>query len=228
MDPDIIRVLRVVLIYALPVLLAVTLHEAAHGYAARLLGDDTAQRAGRITLNPLRHIDPVGTVLMPVLLYIGTKGAFTFGYAKPVPVNFSALRQPKRDMVWVAFAGPGSNLVQALLWLWLGLGLIALGMQEPFFLLMARAGVLVNLVMFTFNLFPVPPLDGGRVLMGLLPPRPAMAVARLEPVGFFIVVGLLVAGVVDRWWMHPILRTLLQWLRQLHPASFVQLMSLSP
>jgi Zn-dependent protease len=224
MDQDIVRT---VLVYALPVLFAITLHEAAHGYVARLLGDNTAQQAGRVSLNPLRHIDPLGTVAMPVLLYLATKGAFTFGYARPVPVNFAALRSPRRDMIWVAFAGPGSNLLQAVLWAGLGLVLLALQVDEEFFLLMARAGVLVNLVMFAFNLFPVPPLDGGRILVGLLPREPALAVARLEPFGFFIVVGLLIAGIVDQWWMLPIVRTALALLGTLNPASFAQLMSLS-
>src|SRR5262245_3318392 len=139
MDWDVI--IRTVLVYALPLLFAITLHEAAHGYVARMLGDDTAERAGRITLNPLRHIDPVGTVLMPVLLYVATRGAFTFGYAKPVPVNFGALHKPQEDMIWVAFAGPASNLVQAILWALFGVVVMAMGVNEEFLLLMARAGV---------------------------------------------------------------------------------------
>ena len=157
---DIAQTLQTILIYALPVLFSITIHEAAHGYAARHFGDHTASMLGRITLNPLKHIDPVGTILVPALLYFSTSGAFLFGYAKPVPVNFNNLRNPKRDMIWVALAGPASNLVQALLWLALFIVLIGVGVEERFFLQMAKGGVLVNLVMWAFNLFPLPPLDG--------------------------------------------------------------------
>ena len=166
---DFAQIIQTVALYAIPVLFAITVHEAAHGYAARHFGDNTAHMLGRITLNPLKHIDPVGTIAMPLLLYFATSGAFLFGYAKPVPVNFGRLRNPKRDMVWVALAGPGANLVQAVMWT-VGLYLlVAAGVEERFFLEMCRAGVLVNLVMFAFNLFPLPPLDGGRILVGLLP-----------------------------------------------------------
>lgn len=197
--------IQTVLIYALPVLFAITVHEAAHGYAARYFGDHTAELAGRITLNPMRHIDPMGTVLMPLLLYFATSGAFLFGYAKPVPVQFGNLRHPKRDMIWVALAGPAANLAQALLWgIFLYL-LVGLGINERFFVEMARAGMLVNVVMFAFNLFPLPPLDGGRILVGLLPMRWALAVSRIEPWGFFIVMGLVIAGIVSTIWMRPVM-----------------------
>jgi Zn-dependent protease len=204
---DIANLIQTVAIYALPVLFAITVHEAAHGYAALHFGDPTAHMLGRITLNPLKHIDPVGTLLMPLVLYFATSGAFLFGYAKPVPVNFGRLRNPKRDMVWVALAGPGANLAQAVAWtLWVYL-MFAMGIQEAFFLEMAQAGVLVNLVMFAFNLFPLPPLDGGRILVGLLPMRQAMAVSRLEPYGFFIVMALVVTGVVGSLWLRPLMQT---------------------
>lgn len=199
------NIIQTILVYALPVLFAITAHEAAHGYAARRFGDNTAWMLGRVTFNPLPHIDPVGTVLMPALLYLATSGAFLFGYARPVPVNFSNLRNPKRDMVWVAFAGPAANLIQAFLWGALLVALGGLGVRERFFLEMAEAGVLVNLVMFAFNLFPVPPLDGGRILVGLLPPRPAYALARIEPWGFFIVMGLVIARVIDGLWLRPLI-----------------------
>lgn len=198
--------IQTIAVYALPVLLAITLHEAAHGYVARLFGDRTAELAGRITLNPMRHVDPVGTLLMPALLYVATKGAFLFGYAKPVPVNFGQLRHPKRDMVWVALAGPMSNFVQAWAWGLLAIALAAMQSQEAFFVQMAQAGILVNLVMFAFNLFPLPPLDGGRILVGLLPWRAAMAVSRVEPYGFFIVLGLVLFGVVGAFWLRPVMR----------------------
>ena len=200
------NLIQTVLIYALPVLFAITVHEAAHGYVARYLGDNTAYAAGRVTLNPFSHIDPVGTIAMPLLLYFATSGAFLFGYAKPVPVNFGALRHPKRDMVWVALAGPASNLIQSLLWAIVYAIFTWTGVQEQFFLIMAMAGVLVNLVMFAFNLFPLPPLDGGRILVGLLPYRAAVAVSRIEPWGFFIVLGLVVLGLVGTYWLIPLLK----------------------
>ena len=202
---DIQKLIQTVMVYALPVLFAITLHEAAHGYAAKRLGDNTAWALGRVTLNPLKHIDPVGTILMPLMLYFATSGAFLFGYAKPVPVHFGNLNNPKRDMVWVALAGPAANFVQALAW---GAALYLLGgagVQERFFLQMAQAGVLVNVVMFVFNLFPLPPLDGGRILVGLLPYRQAVLVSRIEPWGFFVVMALVLAGVLNTVWMRPLM-----------------------
>jgi Zn-dependent protease len=202
---DFNNLIQTVLIYALPVLFAITVHEAAHGYVARYLGDNTAYMMGRVTLNPVKHIDPIGTILMPLMLYFATSGAFLFGYAKPVPVNFGQLRRPKRDMVWVALAGPASNFIQAILWALLFVVLAASGVNERFFLDMAKAGVLVNLVMWAFNLFPLPPLDGGRVLMGLLPARQAYALSRIEPWGFFIVLGLVLLGIVSTYWLRPLI-----------------------
>ncbi|MEO8013602.1 site-2 protease family protein [Polaromonas sp.] len=202
---DIANLIQTVALYALPVLFAITIHEAAHGYAARHFGDNTAYLQGRMTLNPLKHIDPVGTILMPLVLYFATSGAFLFGYAKPVPVNFGALRNPKRDMVWVALAGPASNFAQAIFWALMLVVLAATGIEEPFFLKMAQAGILVNLVMWAFNLFPLPPLDGGRILVGLLPWKQAQMVSRLEPWGFFIVMGLVLAGVVGTLWLRPLM-----------------------
>lgn len=199
------EMIQTVTIYAIPVLFAITVHESAHGYAARAFGDRTAHMMGRITLNPLRHIDPVGTIVIPLMLYFATAGAFLFGYAKPVPVDFSALRHPKQDMVWVALAGPAANLAQALLWAAMFYVLTGLGVQEKFWLLMCKAGIGVNVVMFVFNLFPLPPMDGGRILVGLLPLPQARAVARLEPYGFFIVLALLLAGVISSLWMTPLM-----------------------
>ncbi len=202
---DFADIIQTVAIYALPVLFAITVHEAAHGYAARHFGDNTAYAQGRITLNPMKHIDPVGTIAMPLLLYFATSGAFLFGYAKPVPVNFGRLRHPKRDMVWVALAGPASNFAQAVLWVVLGYLLLAVGVEERFFIEMCKAGLMTNLVMFAFNLFPLPPLDGGRILVGLLPWKAAVAVSRVEPWGFFIVMALVVSGVVGSVWLRPLM-----------------------
>lgn len=202
---DIAQLIQTVALYALPVLFAITAHEAAHGYVAHHFGDDTAWKLGRVTLNPVPHIDPVGTILMPLMLYFATSGAFLFGYAKPVPVRFGNLRNPKRDMVWVALAGPASNLAQALLWGILFYVLQGAGITEPFFQKMCQGGILVNVVMFAFNLFPLPPLDGGRILVGLLPYRQAEMVSRLEPWGFFIVMGLVLIGVVSSLWLQPVM-----------------------
>jgi Zn-dependent protease len=203
MEPT--HLIQTILIYALPVLFAITVHEAAHGYAARHFGDNTAWGLGRVTLNPMKHIDPMGTILMPLLLYFATSGAFLFGYAKPVPVRFDRLRNPKRDMIWVALAGPGANLVQALLWGALLYMLLGMGLTEPFFLEMCKAGTLVNVVMFAFNLFPLPPLDGGRILVGLLPTRQAIMLSRVEPWGFFIVMGLVLTHILNNLWLMPLM-----------------------
>ena len=201
---DYTNLIQNVLIYALPVLLAITVHEAAHGYAARHYGDNTAYVLGRITLNPLKHIDPIGTILMPLVL-IFSGSPFLFGYAKPVPVRFGNLRNPKRDMVWVALAGPASNLIMAVIWGIVFYMLQGAGIDETFFYKMAKGGILVNAVMFAFNLFPVPPLDGGRILVGLLPYKYAELVSRVEPWGFFIVMGLVIAGIINTIWMTPMM-----------------------
>jgi Zn-dependent protease len=201
---DYTNLIQNVLIYALPVLLAITVHEAAHGYAARHFGDNTAYALGRITLNPLKHIDPIGTILMPLAL-IFSGSPFLFGYAKPVPVRFGNLNNPKRDMVWVALAGPASNLIMALIWGVAAYILKGAGVDEPFFNKMAQGGIVVNAVMFAFNLFPLPPLDGGRILVGLLPYKYAELVSRVEPWGFFIVLGLVIAGIINTIWMAPMM-----------------------
>ena len=186
-------------------LFAITLHEAAHGYAARYFGDNTAWNLGRVTLNPAKHIDPIGTIVMPLLLYFATSGSFLFGYAKPVPVRFGNLRNPKRDMVWVALAGPASNLVQALLWGVLFYVMQIVGIEEVFFYGVCKAGVSMNLGLCVFNLFPLPPLDGGRIMVGLLPMRQALAFSRLEPYGFFIVIALIYMRILDSLWMRPLM-----------------------
>jgi Zn-dependent protease len=175
---------------AIPVLFAITLHEAAHGYVARHFGDMTAYQQGRISLNPLRHIDPVGTVILPLLTL--AIGGILFGWAKPVPVNFSALRRPKQDMLWVAFAGPAVNLLMALFW---GLmAKIAFMSPDNYFaeplLGMAEIGIKINIILFILNLLPLPPLDGGRILISLLPHRYAFQLAKVEPYGMFILIGL--------------------------------------
>ena len=203
--PPVNDLIQTVLIYALPVLFSITVHEAAHGYAARYFGDYTATMLGRVTLNPIKHIDPIGTILMPLLLYFSTSGAFLFGYAKPVPVNFGNLRRPKRDMIWVALAGPASNFLQAIGWALVLVALVATHTDERFFIEMALAGILVNLVMWAFNLFPLPPLDGGRILVGILPTKAAMPVSRLEPCGFFIVLALVLLGIVGTIWLRPLM-----------------------
>jgi Zn-dependent protease len=195
MDYDLIQTIA---IYALPVIFAITLHEAAHGYTARHFGDMTAYAQGRISLNPLRHIDPVGTIVIPLAIIAASSmlsiGGILFGWAKPVPVNYSALRHPKRDMLWVAAAGPAANLLMALAWamlLKLALILPATDYTLPM-MRMGQAGVVVNLWLMLFNLMPIPPLDGGRIAVSLLPNRLAWTFSRIEPYGFPILISLLV------------------------------------
>jgi Zn-dependent protease len=190
--------LETLVLVGVPVVFAITLHEAAHGYVARMFGDQTAWMLGRVTLNPLKHIDPVGTILVPGVLLL-TGAPFLFGWAKPVPVNFGNLRHPKRDMVWVAGAGPASNFVMAIFWaLLLGAagpgGVIASnGLQEG-----AQYGIMINLVLMALNLLPIPPLDGGRIAVGLLPGDASHALARIEPYGFYVILLLmLIPGAVS-------------------------------
>src|ERR1700744_4850732 len=201
MDSSLIQTIAV---YALPVIFAITLHEAAHGYVALMLGDNTAYVLGRVSFNPMRHIDPIGTIAIPLILYFVTSGAFMFGYAKPVPVAFGNLRNPRWGSLWVAAAGPASNFVQALLWGVVLVLMTAFHVDEAFFTRMAQAGISVNLVLGVLNLFPLPPLDGGRVLLALLPVRAALMLSRLEPYGFFIVMALVVTGTLTRFWLGPL------------------------
>jgi Zn-dependent protease len=196
-------IIQAITVYAIPVLLAITLHEAAHGYVARMFGDSTAYMLGRVTLNPLKHIDPVGTIIVPLAMLFAS--GFLFGWAKPVPVNFSNLRHPKRDMIWVAAAGPGSNLLMAIGWVVLARIATAAGTTEAFVFEVARAGVNVNLTLMALNLLPLPPLDGGRILVGLLPRQFAAPLARIEPYGFFILIALLVTNTL-RYFIEPFLR----------------------
>lgn len=200
---DISALIQTILISALPIILAITVHEAAHGYAARHFGDPTAWQAGRISLNPLRHIDPVGTLLVPGLIlvtsYLAAGSAMLFGWAKPVPVNFGRLRRPKADMLWVAAAGPAVNLLMALGWA----GLLKLAVVMPLnaysrpLAEMSVTGINVNLVLMVLNLLPLPPLDGGRIAVSLLPMPLAVKFSQLERWGFPILILLLFTGVLD-------------------------------
>ncbi|MGC2165258.1 MAG: site-2 protease family protein [Gallionella sp.] len=196
------QLIQTVSLAAIPVLFAITLHEAAHGYVARHFGDMTAYQQGRISLNPLRHIDPVGTILLPLLTLL--LGGILFGWAKPVPVNFAALRRPKQDMLWVAIAGPASNLVMALGW-----GLfykIAWSNSANYFaepmMGMAEWGIKINVVLMVLNLLPLPPLDGGRVAVSMLPHKHAYQLAKIEPYGMFILIFLAITPVLG-WIMLP-------------------------
>jgi Zn-dependent protease len=193
------EIIRTIAVYALPVVFAITLHEAAHAYAAKYFGDSTAFVAGRMTLDPFKHIDPFGTIVLPLLLYMFSKGAFVFGYARPVPVDFNALRNPRKHGAFVALAGPLANFAMAFGWLLLGIAAGALGGPDGFAYEVGAAGLKTNLLMFAFNLVPIPPLDGGRVLASLLPNRLAYRFAQLEPYGFFIVMALVYTHMLDFW-----------------------------
>ncbi|HEX5364641.1 MAG TPA: site-2 protease family protein [Gallionella sp.] len=203
------QLIQTVAIGAIPILFAITLHEAAHGYVARHFGDMTAYAQGRISLNPARHIDPVGTILLPLLTL--ALGGILFGWAKPVPVNFGALRRPKQDMMWVALAGPASNLVMALGWALLYK--LALVTPDNYFaeplLEMAGIGIKINAVLMVLNLLPLPPLDGGRVAVSLLPYRQAYQLSRIEPYGMFILIFLAITPVLG-WILSPLVGAVYQ------------------
>lgn len=197
-------------VYALPVIFAITVHEAAHGFAARYFGDMTADRAGRITLNPLKHIDPIGTILLPALTLL--VGGILFGWAKPVPVDFSRLRHPKRDMLWVAAAGPASNFVMALFWaLMIKFAVTVPSVYSQPLGLMGQAGVMINVVLMVLNLLPLPPLDGGRIAVSLLPNRMAYQYAQIERYGFIILIVLLATGLLATI-MEPFIHALIQFI----------------
>ena len=200
MEMDPYNVLIKILIFAPSMILAITLHEAAHGYVAKHFGDTTAYMLGRVTLNPLKHIDLVGTIVVPLLIGFATNWNVLFGWAKPVPVNFNNLRHPKRDMLWVAAAGPGSNLVQTLIWALLAALLMATPANSvaTYWFSVAEAGILVNVVFAILNLFPILPLDGGRILASVLPNRLSYAYQGTERFGMIILVALIVTGILGK------------------------------
>jgi Zn-dependent protease len=215
-DPDVFLLIASIL--AVPVVLAITLHEVAHGWAAKQLGDPTAERLGRLSLNPLKHVDPIGTVVVPLGLALLTQGQWYFGWAKPVPVEFGNLRNPKRDMVLVAAAGPGANLAMATFWtlalvvaVLLGAGAVVAGAPaDDWFIRVCQAGIYFNVLLMVFNLLPIPPLDGSKVLAGLLPPRGADVIHRVEPFGFIIVILLMLPPLALLWVvMEPLMRIFL-------------------
>jgi Zn-dependent protease len=197
---DLHNSLILVLVYALPVVFAITLHEAAHGYVARMFGDNTAYMLGRVTLNPAKHIDPIGTVLVPLATMLA--GGFLFGWARPVPVNYGNLRSPKRDGLWVAAAGPFANIVQVLIWALvyktLQLTVSPNGLVGPFWASVAEAGIELNIMFALLNLVPILPLDGGRIVASLLPGRLSYNYSRTEPYGLFILLALVITGVLGR------------------------------
>jgi Zn-dependent protease len=201
-----LNVIQKIAVWAIPVLFAITVHEVSHGWVARQLGDPTAMMLGRLTLNPIKHIDPIGTIVVPLVMLL--LGGFVFGWAKPVPVTWENLRNPKRDMAIVAAAGPASNLLMAVIWallMRLGIAIMpTVGSAGIFLVYAGQAGIYINLVLMVLNLLPIPPLDGGRVLTGLLPGPAAWKVSRIEPYGLIIVVALLVTGVLGQILWPPI------------------------
>jgi Zn-dependent protease len=223
-----LNLLQKIAVWVLPIVFAITLHEVAHGWVARRLGDPTAEMLGRLTLNPVKHLDPIGSVLVPgVLLLVG---GFIFGWAKPVPITVNNLRNPRRDMAWVALAGPSANLLMGLLWALLariGLYLLAadlVWLGRPL-VYMGIAGILINAMLMVLNLLPIPPLDGGRVLTSLLPPRLAWQVSRIEPYAFFILIGLILFHVLGKI-LGPPLMLVLHWMIALAGLSAGQVNSL--
>ncbi|MBM4181313.1 MAG: site-2 protease family protein [Betaproteobacteria bacterium] len=225
-----LNLIQKITVFALPVVFAITLHEAAHGYAALRFGDRTAQMQGRISLNPLRHIDLVGTILVPIAILLLSKlaggGGILFGWAKPVPVNFNNLRRPRQDMIWVAAAGPGANLLMALIWA--GMIKVAFLLPEGIRIplaLMGGAGVFINAVLMALNLIPLPPLDGGRIAVGLLPRGMAYSLARIEPYGIFILLGLMFLGVLG-FFLWPLIDALVALAAFLFGMSHMELLAI--
>lgn len=228
-----LTLIQKIAVFALPVIFAITLHEAAHGYVARYFGDMTAASQGRITANPIKHIDLIGTILVPLLILVTSKlmggGAILFGWAKPVPVNFANLRRPKQDMLWVAAAGPGMNLVMAVFWaLVIQLGhALGSGFATAPMMLMGAAGVFINVILMALNLIPLPPLDGGRIAVSLLPMRQAIQFSRIEPYGLFILLALLFTGILGTilWPIISIFIALVALLTGLAPAELASLIN---
>ena len=220
---ELISNLEKIFSFVVPLIFAITLHEVAHGYFANLFGDSTAKKLGRVTLNPIPHIDLIGTILIPLVVLLLSKGAFSFGYAKPVPVKFNNLFRPKLHMIYVALAGPLANFIQAIFWSLIYVMLEILYPTEPsLFNEICSFGILINILLFVINLFPLPPLDGGRILLGLLPRNLSEVFSKIEPYGFIFFILFFFAGLLNEFWIEPLMNLTYKLLNLFtYPITFI-------